>query len=362
MFYYLSLLFIQDFSFLNIFKYLTFRSGGALLTSLTFSFIFAPVIINWLRNNQKYKKTIREDVPNKHLIKKRGTPTMGGLLILVSFILSTLLWADTKNYYIWIVLSITFGFGAIGFIDDYFKLTSKDRKGLKVGTKLIFQFLICSITIFFLYNLFDYQYIDTLAVPFLKNYLFDLGVLFPIFAFLVIIGTSNSVNLTDGLDGLAVVPVIITATCLGLIAYLVGNKIFSEYLNLFFVVGAGELAVLSSALVGSCLGFLWYNAHPAKIFMGDTGSLSIGAALGSISIIIKHELVLFIIGFLFVMEAFSVMLQVASFKLTGKRLFLMSPLHHHFEKKGWHENTIVIRFWILAVIFALIGLATLKLR
>ena len=362
MFYYLSLLFIQDFSFLNIFKYLTFRSGGALLTSLTLSFIFAPVIISWLRNNQKYKKTIREDVPNKHLIKKRGTPTMGGLLILVSFILSTLLWADTKNYYIWVVLSITFGFGAIGFIDDYFKLTSKDRKGLKVGTKLIFQFLICSITIFFLYNLFDYQYIDTLAVPFFKNYLFDLGVLFPIFAFLVIIGTSNSVNLTDGLDGLAVVPVIITATCLGLIAYLVGNKIFSEYLNLFFVVGAGELAVLSSALVGSCLGFLWYNAHPAKIFMGDTGSLSIGAALGSISIIIKHELVLFIIGFLFVMEACSVILQVASFKLTGKRLFLMSPLHHHFEKKGWHENTIVIRFWILAVIFALIGLATLKIR
>tara|TARA_B100000949_G_scaffold196354_1_gene181947 strand:- start:577 stop:1665 length:1089 start_codon:yes stop_codon:yes gene_type:complete len=362
MFYYLSLLFIQDFSFLNIFKYLTFRSGGALLTSLTLSFIFAPVIISWLRNNQKYKKTIREDVPNKHLIKKRGTPTMGGLLILVSFILSTLLWADTKNYYIWVVLSITFGFGAIGFIDDYFKLTSKDRKGLKVGTKLIFQFLICSITIFFLYNFFDYQYIDTLAVPFFKNYLFDLGVLFPIFAFLVIIGTSNSVNLTDGLDGLAVVPVIITATCLGLIAYLVGNKIFSEYLNLFFVVGAGELAVLSSALVGSCLGFLWYNAHPAKIFMGDTGSLSIGAALGSISIIIKHELVLFIIGFLFVMEACSVILQVASFKLTGKRLFLMSPLHHHFEKKGWHENTIVIRFWILAVIFALIGLATLKIR
>ena len=362
MLYYLSLLFIQDFSFLNVFKYLTFRSGGALLTSLTFSFIFAPAIINWLRNNQKYKKTIREDVPNKHLIKKRGTPTMGGLLILVSFILSTLLWADTKNYYIWLVLAITFGFGAIGFIDDYFKLTSKDRKGLKVGTKLIFQFLICSITIFFLYNLFDYQYIDTLAVPFFKNYLFDLGVLFPIFAFLVIIGTSNSVNLTDGLDGLAVVPVIITATCLGLIAYLVGNKIFSEYLNLFFVVGAGELAVLSSALVGSCLGFLWYNAHPAKIFMGDTGSLSIGAALGSISIIIKHELVLFIIGFLFVIEAGSVILQVASFKLTGKRLFLMSPLHHHFEKKGWHENAIVIRFWILAVIFALIGLATLKIR
>ena len=247
-------------------------------------------------------------------------------------------------------------------IDDYFKLTSKDKKGLKAGTKLIFQFLITSIMLFFLYNLFDYQFINTLAIPFFKDYLFDLGVLFPIFAFLVIIGTSNGVNLTDGLDGLAVVPVIIAATCLGLISYLVGNKIFSEYLNLFFIVGTGELAVLSSALVGSCLGFLWFNAHPAKIFMGDTGSLSIGAALGSISIIIKHEIVLFIIGFLFVIETLSVILQVASFKFFGRRLFLMSPLHHHFEKKGWHENTIVIRFWILAVIFALIGLATLKIR
>ena len=360
MLYYLSLLFIQDFSYLNIFKYLTFRSGGALLTGLLFSFLFAPFIINWLKENQKYKKTVREDLPNKHLIKKRGTPTMGGLLILISFILSTLLWSDTKNYFIWLVLSITFGFGAIGFIDDYFKLTSK--KGLKVGTKLIFQFLISSIMLFFLYNLFEYQFINTLAVPFFKNYLFDLGVLFPIFAFLVIIGASNGVNLTDGLDGLAIVPVILTATCLALIAYLVGNKIFSEYLNLFFISGAGELAVLSSALVGSCLGFLWFNAHPAKIFMGDTGSLSIGAALGTISIIIKHEIVLFIIGFLFVIETLSVILQVASFKFFGKRLFLMSPLHHHFEKKGWHENTIVIRFWILAVIFALIGLATLKLR
>ena len=335
MFYYLSLLFIQDLSFLNIFKYLTFRSGGALLTSLIFSFLFAPFIINWLKKNQRYKKTVREDLPDKHLIKKRGTPTMGGLLILMSFVLSTLLWADIKNHYIWLVLAITFGFGAIGFIDDYFKLTSKDKKGLKAGTKLIYQFLITSIMLFFLYNLFDYQFINTLAVPFFKNYLFDLGVLFP---------------------------VIVTATCLALISYLAGHKIFSEYLNLFFIAGSGELAVLSSALVGSCLGFLWFNAHPAKIFMGDTGSLSIGAALGSISIIIKHEIVLFIIGFLFVIETLSVILQVASFKFFGKRLFLMSPLHHHFEKKGWHENTIVIRFWILTVIFALIGLATLKVR
>tara|TARA_Y100001960_G_scaffold307810_2_gene364497 strand:- start:3085 stop:4173 length:1089 start_codon:yes stop_codon:yes gene_type:complete len=362
MFYYLSSLFVQDFTFLNIFKYLTFRSGGALLTSLIFSFLFAPSIISWLKKNQSRKKTVREDLPNKHLIKKRGTPTMGGILILISFVLSTLLWTDTSNYFIWLVLSVTFGFGAIGFIDDYFKLTSKDKKGLKAGTKLIFQFLITSIMLFFLYNLFEYQFINTLAFPFFKNYLFDLGVLFPIFAFLVIIGTSNGVNLTDGLDGLAIVPVIITATCLALIAYLAGHKIFSEYLNLFYISGAGELAVLSSSLVGACLGFLWFNAHPAKIFMGDTGSLSIGAALGSISIIIKHEIVLFIIGFLFVIETMSVILQVSSFKLFGKRLFLMSPLHHHFEKKGWHENTIVIRFWILSIIFALIGLATLKVR
>jgi len=362
MLYYLSLLFIQDFSYLNIFKYLTFRSGGALLTSLVFSFLLAPYIINWLKKNQRYKKTIREDLPNKHLIKKRGTPTMGGLLILVSFVLSTLIWADPKNHFIWLVLSITFGFGAIGFVDDYFKLTSKNKKGIKAGTKLILQFLISSITLFFLYNLFEYQFINTLAVPFFKDYLVDLGVFFPIFAFLVIIGTSNGVNLTDGLDGLAIVPVIITATCLALIAYLVGNKIFSEYLNLFFIPGAGELAVLGSALVGSCLGFLWFNAPPAKIFMGDTGSLSLGGSLGAVGIITKHEIVLAITGGLFVLEAVSVMVQVISYKLTGKRIFKMAPIHHHFEKKGWPESTVVIRFWIISIILAMIGLATLKLR
>ena len=362
MFYYISQFFIQDLSFLNIFKYITFRSGGALLTGLFFSFIFAPLIIEWLKKNQKIGRSVREDVPKSHLFQKRGTPTMGGLLILISFLLSTILWTDIKNSYIWIVLLITFGFGAIGFIDDYYKVTSKNRKGLKVGTKLIFQFLITAITLFLLYNFIDHQLINKLAVPFLKDFMLDLGVFFPFFAFLVIIGTSNGVNLTDGLDGLAIVPVILTAVCLALIAYLVGNKIFSEYLNLFFIPGVGELAVLSSSLIGAGLGFLWFNAHPAKIFMGDTGSLSIGAAIGSISIIIKHELVLFIIGFLFVLETSSVIIQVLHFKLFKKRFFLMSPLHHHFEKKGWHENTIVIRFWILAVIFALLGLATLKIR
>ena len=362
MFYYISQLFIQDLSFLNIFKYITFRSGGALLTGLFFSFLFAPLIIRWLKKNQRMANTIREDVPKSHLFKKRGTPTMGGLLILLSFLFSTLFWSDMKNSYVWIVLLITFGFGAIGFIDDYHKVTSKNGKGLKVGTKLIFQFLITSITLFLLYNIIDHQFINKLAIPFLKDFLVDLGVLFPFFAFLVIVGTSNGVNLTDGLDGLAIVPVILTATCLALIAYLVGNKIFSEYLNLFFIPGVGELSVLCSSLIGASLGFLWFNAHPAKIFMGDTGSLSIGAALGSISIIIKHELVLFIIGFLFVLETLSVIIQVIYFKLFQKRFFLMSPLHHHFEKKGWHENTIVIRFWILAVIFALLGLATLKIR
>ena len=362
MFYYISQFFIQDLSFLNIFKYITFRSGGALLTGLFFSFIFAPLIIEWLKKNQKRGRSVREDVPKSHLFQKRGTPTMGGLLILISFLLSTILWTDIKNSYIWIVLLITFGFGAIGFIDDYHKVTSKNGKGLKVGTKLIFQFLITAITLFLLYNFTDHQLINKLAIPFLKDFLLDLGVFFPFFAFLVIIGTSNGVNLTDGLDGLAIVPVILTAVCLALIAYLVGNKIFSEYLNLFFIPGVGELAVLSSSLIGAGLGFLWFNAHPAKIFMGDTGSLSIGAAIGSISIIIKHELVLFIIGFLFVLETSSVIIQVLHFKLFKKRFFLMSPLHHHFEKKGWHENTIVIRFWILAVIFALLGLATLKIR
>ena len=362
MFYYISQFFIQDLSFLNIFKYITFRSGGALLTGLLFSFIFSPLIIEWLKKNQKRGRSVREDVPKSHLFQKRGTPTMGGLLILISFLLSTILWTDIKNSYIWIVLLITFGFGAIGFIDDYYKVTSKNRKGLKVGTKLIFQFLITAITLFLLYNFTDHQLINKLAIPFLKDFLLDLGVFFPFFAFLVIIGTSNGVNLTDGLDGLAIVPVILTAVCLALIAYLVGNKIFSEYLNLFFIPGVGELAVLSSSLIGAGLGFLWFNAHPAKIFMGDTGSLSIGAAIGSISIIIKHELVLFIIGFLFVLETSSVIIQVLHFKLFKKRFFLMSPLHHHFEKKGWHENTIVIRFWILAVIFALLGLATLKIR
>ena len=362
MFYYISQFFIQDLSFLNVFKYITFRSGGALLTGLFLSFIFAPLIIEWLKKNQKRGRSVREDVPKSHLFQKRGTPTMGGLLILISFLLSTILWTDIKNSYIWIVLFITLGFGAIGFIDDYHKVTSKNGKGLKVGTKLIFQFLITAITLFLLYNFTDHQLTNKLAIPFLKDFLLDLGVFFPFFAFLVIIGTSNGVNLTDGLDGLAIVPVILTAVCLALIAYLVGNKIFSEYLNLFFIPGVGELAVLSSSLIGAGLGFLWFNAHPAKIFMGDTGSLSIGAAIGSISIIIKHELVLFIVGFLFVLETSSVIIQVLHFKLFKKRFFLMSPLHHHFEKKGWHENTIVIRFWILAVIFALLGLATLKIR
>ena len=362
MFYYLSFFFIEKISFFNLFKYITFRSGGALLTALFLSFIFGPIIINWLKKYQKNGSSVREDTPKSHLVKKRGTPTMGGLLILLTFIISTLLWADIQNSYIWIVLLITFGFGTLGFVDDYFKITSKNKKGLKAGTKLIFQFLICSITIFFLYNIIDHQFINKLAFPFFKDFLFDLGIFFPFFAFLVIIGTSNGVNLTDGLDGLAIVPVIITISCLGIIAYLVGNKIFSDYLNIFFIKGVGELTVLSGALIGSSLGFLWFNAHPAKIFMGDTGSLSIGAALGSISIIIKHEIVLFLIGFLFVLETLSVILQVSYFKIFQKRLFLMSPLHHHFEKKGWHENTIVIRFWILAVVFALIGLATLKIR
>ena len=362
MFYYISQFFIQDLSFLNIFKYITFRSGGALLTGLFFSFIFAPLIIEWLKKNQKIGRSVREDVPKSHLFQKRGTPTMGGLLILISFLLSTILWTDTQNSYIWIVLLITFGFGAIGFIDDYYKVTSKNRKGLKVGTKLIFQFLITAITLFLLYNFIDHQLINKLAVPFLKDFMLDLGVFFPFFAFLVIIGTSNGVNLTDGLDGLATVPVILVAACFAFISYVTGNIVFSEYLQIPYIEGVGEVTVFLGSVIGACLGFLWFNAPPAKIFMGDTGSLALGGSLGAVGIITKHEIVLAITGGLFVLEATSVIVQVLSYKLTGKRVFKMAPIHHHFEKKGWAESTIVVRFWIISIILAMIGLATLKLR
>jgi phospho-N-acetylmuramoyl-pentapeptide-transferase len=351
----------DDFQAFNLFRYLTFRTGGAMMTALFLSFLFGPWIINWLKSQQGAGQPIRTDGPESHLAKA-GTPTMGGFLILLALCLSTLLWADLKNAYIWIVMLVTIGFGAVGFGDDYLKLSKRNPKGLPGKLKLVCEIAISGIAAWILVNITNEPLSTGLAVPFLKELLVPLGFLFIPFAIFVMVGASNAVNLTDGLDGLAIVPVMIAAGCFGFIAYLSGNAVFANYLQINFVPGTGELAVFCGALVGASLGFLWYNAPPAMVFMGDTGSLSVGGALGAISVITKHELVLAIIGGLFVLETVSVIVQVISFKLTGKRVFAMAPLHHHFEKKGWSEPTIVIRFWIIAAILAVIGLATLKLR
>lgn len=351
----------DQFQFFNLFRYLTFRTGGATLTSLILCFMMGPSLIHWLRRKHADGQPIREDGPESHF-KKRGTPTMGGLMILISVTFSTILWADVANKYVWFALIVMIGFGVIGFIDDYKKLTRKNVHGLPGRIKLLWQIILAGVVaIGIVFSLPD-RLFDTLAIPFLKTALLDLGVFFIPFAILVIIGSSNAVNLTDGLDGLAIVPVAIAAACFGLISYVVGNAIYADYLQLHYVPGTGELAVLCGALIGGAMGFLWYNAPPAMVFMGDTGSLSLGGVLGAIAVMTKHELVLAIIGGLFVIETVSVMIQVAYFKMTGKRVFLMAPLHHHFEKHGWSEPTIVIRFWIIAVILALVGLSTLKLR
>jgi phospho-N-acetylmuramoyl-pentapeptide-transferase len=351
----------DEYQIFNIFQYLTFRTGGAVLTSLIISFIIGPRIIGWLRNNQKNGQPIRGDGPETHLAKK-GTPTMGGLMILIALFISTILWADIENGYIWSVLAITIGFGFIGLIDDFLKLRRGSSKGLSSRLKLILQVLFGLVIALAISNLAQPNAERGLSIPFLKDTFIQLGwLLFP-FSIFVMVGASNAVNLTDGLDGLAIVPVMIASGCFALIAYLVGNVVFANYLQIHHVIGAGELSIFCGALIGAGLGFLWFNAPPAMVFMGDTGSLSLGGALGAISVITKHELVLAIIGGLFVLETVSVIVQVASFKLTGKRVFRMAPLHHHFEKKGWAESTVVIRFWIIAVVLALIGLSTLKLR
>jgi len=352
----------EQFPLFNIFKYLTLRSGGAILTALLISFIIGPSLIRWLKSKQKYGQPIRTDGPEQHLLTKQGTPTMGGVMILLSVTLSTLLWADLSNHYVWVTLFVTFSYGMIGFADDYIKLTKRHHDGLSGRRKLLFQFAVAFVAIFWVQSLADPIHTSHLAFPFFKDFLWDMGVFYLLFTAVVIVGASNAVNLTDGLDGLAIVPIMIAAGCFALISYLTGHAVYSGYLQIHAVPGAGELAVFCAALVGAGLGFLWFNAPPAMVFMGDTGSLSFGGALGIISVITKHEIVLGIIGGLFVAEAVSVMMQVASFKLTGKRVFRMAPLHHHFEKKGWHEPTIVIRFWIIATILALIGLSTLKLR
>ena len=353
--------FADTFPGINLFRYLTFRTGGAIMTALLISFLIDPTVIRWLKSKQRGSSNIREDVPEGHLVKA-GTPTMGGFLILVALVLSTLLWADIKNHYVWIVLLVTVGFGAIGFADDFLKLTKRNSKGLPGKMKLLAQFIIGTAAALWFMSVTNEPLSSGLAIPFLKDTLINLSWFFLPFALFVMIGASNSVNLTDGLDGLAIVPVMIAAGCFGFIAYLVGNTVYAGYLGIHYVEGSGELAVFCGAVLGAGLGFLWFNAPPAMVFMGDTGSLSLGGALGAISIVTKHEIVLAIIGGLFVLETVSVIVQVASFKMTGKRVFAMAPLHHHFEKKGWKEPTIVIRFWIIAAILALVGLATLKLR
>jgi phospho-N-acetylmuramoyl-pentapeptide-transferase len=348
---------------LNLFKYLTFRSGGAMVSALALSLWLGPKLIQWLKCHQQGGQPIREDGPTSHLENKKGTPTMGGLLILGSFFISTLLWTDIRNPYVHMTCLVTFLFGLLGFIDDYLKVTKRNSKGISGKTKLFIQ-IITAVLIHFWLQAYVPPLIQTkLFFPFFKNLIVDLSWFFPILVTLVVVGASNAVNLTDGLDGLVIVPVMIVCAAFALISYLVGHFSYASYLQLPHVPGTGELAVLCSALIGAGLGFLWFNAPPAKIFMGDTGSLALGGALGTMSVITKHEIVLAITGGLFVIEALSVIIQVYYFKLSGgKRIFHMAPIHHHFEKKGWSESTIVIRFWIIAVIFALIGLSSLKIR
>jgi phospho-N-acetylmuramoyl-pentapeptide-transferase len=351
-----------ELSAFNIFRYITFRTGGALITALLFVFLFGPAIIRSLRIRQGKGQPIRADGPERHLLQKQGTPTMGGLMILSGVTVATLLWGNLHNPYVWVVLIVTLVYGAVGLYDDYLKVTRQSVEGSGGRVRLLIEAAIALVATWVIASVGQAPLSTALAIPFFKNVLIDLGWLFVPFGAFIIVGAGNAVNLTDGLDGLAIVPVMIAAATFGFISYFVGNALFAEYLQIHFVQGTGELAVVCGALVGAGLGFLWFNAPPAQIFMGDTGSLALGGALGTIAVATKHELVLAIVGGLFVLEAVSVIVQVASFRLTGKRVFRMAPLHHHYEQKGWAESTVVIRFWIIAVVLALLGLATLKLR
>ena len=347
--------------FFNLFRYITFRAGGAFLTALIFGFIFGQPLINVLRRRQGKGQPIRDDGPEGHFVKA-GTPTMGGLLIVGALLTATLLWARLDNPFVWLVLFVTMSFALIGFADDYAKVSKQNTNGVPGKVRLLLGFLISGIAAYWatMYHPADLQY--QLAFPVFKEALFNLGYLFIPFAIIVIVGAANAVNLTDGLDGLAIMPVMIASGTLGLIAYFVGNTVFANYLDVHYVEGTGEILVFVAGLIGGGLGFLWYNAPPAAVFMGDTGSLALGGLTGTVAVATKHEIVLAIIGGLFVMEALSVIIQVFFFKLTGRRVFLMAPIHHHFERLGWTESQIVIRFWIIAVVLALVGLSTLKLR
>ncbi|WP_159593107.1 phospho-N-acetylmuramoyl-pentapeptide-transferase [Chelativorans xinjiangense] len=353
--------FADELTAFNVFRYITFRTGGALITAAFIVFLFGPAIIKSLRVRQGRGQPIRADGPQTHF-KKAGTPTMGGLMILSGILGSTLLWANLSSVYVWIVLMVTVVFGAIGFYDDYLKVTKQSHLGFSGKIRLALEFLIAGLAAWLIMRAGQAPFSSSLTFPFFKELLLNLGIFFIPFAAFVIVGAGNAVNLTDGLDGLATVPVMVAAASFGVIAYLSGNAIFADYLQIHFVPGTGELAVVLGAVIGAGLGFLWFNAPPAAIFMGDTGSLALGGLIGTIAVATKHEIVLAIIGGLFVIEILSVIIQVAVFKMTGKRVFLMAPIHHHFEKLGWTESQVVIRFWIIAVVLALIGLSTLKLR
>ena len=352
---------IDQFSALNVFRYLTFRTGISVISSMTIVFIIGGPFIRFIESH-KITGPIRDDGPIGHIIKKEGTPTMGGLLILIGILFGTLLWADLSNAYVWVLLMVATGFGLLGAVDDYLKIKHNNSRGISSKMKIFFQIALSIIAVLLLMIFGDNEHLKNLYFPFFKNLILHLGLFFIPFSICIIVGSSNAVYLTDGLDGLATVPVMLVALSFTLICYVVGNTVFSEYLQIPYIANVGEASIFCGSIVGSCLGFLWYNAPPAKIFMGDTGSLSLGGSLGAVSVISKHEIVLGIIGGLFVLETASVIIQVISFKLTGKRVFMMAPLHHHFEKKGWAESTVVIRFWIISIILALIGLATLKLR
>ena len=347
---------------LNVFRYITFRTGGAVITALLFVFMFGPSIIDRLRLLQGKGQPIRSDGPKSHIISKAGPPPMGGLMILAGMLVSTLLWANPTNPYVWVVLWVTLSFGLVGFYDDYLKVTKQAHNEFPGRTRIIIEALIAAVACLALVELGRVPFSTSLVFPFFKELVVDFGWFFVLFATFIIVGAGNAVNLTDGLDGLAIVPVMVAAASFGMIAYLSGNTVFADYLQIHYVAGTGELSVLCGALLGASLGFLWFNAPPASIFMGDTGSLALGGMIGAIAVATKHEIVLAVIGGLFVLEAVSVIVQVVSFKLTGKRVFKMAPIHHHFEQLGWTEPQIVIRFWIVSVVLALAGLSTLKLR
>jgi phospho-N-acetylmuramoyl-pentapeptide-transferase len=355
--------FADQISVLNVFRYITFRTAGATMTAVVFVFLFGPTIIAALRMRQGKGQPIRDDGPQNHLVSKKGTPTMGGLMILSGLIVSTLLWANLASAYVWIVLMVTLGFGLIGLYDDYLKVTRQSHKGFSGRARLAIEFAVALFAAYLVAMTGSGPLSTSFTFPFFKEMFLNLGIFFyaPVAAF-VVVGAGNAVNLTDGLDGLAIVPVMIAAASFGFIAYLAGNANFAEYLQIHFVQGTGELAVVCGAVLGAGLGFLWFNAPPAAIFMGDTGSLALGGMLGSVAVATKHEIVLAIVGGLFVLEAVSVIIQVMSFKMTGKRVFRMAPIHHHFEHLGWTEAQIVIRFWIISVMLALLGLSSLKIR